>query len=66
MPIKTNKNKLFHQHHLFGFVQGVSKQMHLKEMSDFLTLKMLPVALVLIKPEKCYRFAPLVKKTHFA
>ena len=32
-------------------------------MRDFLTLKMLPLALSLIKPEKRHLFAPLVKDT---
>jgi len=37
----------------------VFKKTHLKEMTDFLTLKMLPVALALIKPKKRHLFAPL-------
>ena len=41
---------------------GCLKKTPHKEMFDFLTLKMLPVALVLIKPEKCHLLAPLVKK----
>ena len=46
-------------------LQGVSKKTHHKEMRDFLTLKMLPLALSLIKPEKRHLLAPLVKTTHF-
>ena len=34
-------------------------------MADFLTLKMLPLALALIKPKKCHHFAPLVKNHPF-
>ena len=46
-------------------IQGVSKKMFLKEIAEFLTLKMLPVALVLIKPEKRHILAPLVKNHPF-
>ena len=45
-------------------VQGVSKT-HNREMKDFLTLKMLPLALLLIKPEKRHLLAPLVKNHLF-
>ena len=34
-------------------------------MRDFLTLKMLPLDLSLIKPEKRHLLAPLVQTTHF-
>ena len=44
---------------------GCLKKMQHKEMLDFLTLKMLPVALALIKPEKRHLFAPLVKNHPF-
>ena len=41
------------------------KKTHLKEMTDFLTLKMSPVALALIKPKKRHLLAPLVKNHPF-
>ena len=44
-------------------LQGVSKKTPVKEMRDFLTLKMLPVALALIKPEKTPSFSPIGQKT---
>ena len=40
-------------------LQGVWKKSHLKEMCDFLTQKMLPLALVLIKTKNCHLFDPL-------
>ena len=43
----------------------VTPKMSCKEMADFLTLKMLPVALALIKPEKRHLLAPLVKNHLF-
>jgi len=39
--------------------------MHLKEMCDFLTLEMLPLALALIKTGNRHLFNPLVKKALF-
>ena len=42
---------------------GCLKKTPVKEMADILTLKMLPVTLALIKPEKRHLLAPLVK-TH--
>ena len=39
----------------------VSKKMSLKEMFDFLTLKMLPLALALFKTKNCHLFDPLDK-----
>ena len=44
---------------------SVSKKTHLKEMCDFLTLKMLPLALALIKTKNCHLFDPLVKNCPF-
>ena len=46
-------------------VQGGPKKTHHKEMRDFLTLKMLPLALSLIKPERRHLLAPLVKNHQF-
>jgi len=43
----------------------VFKKTLLKEMVVFLTLKMLPVALALIKPKKCHLLAPFVKNHLF-
>ena len=41
------------------------KKTLLKEMCDFLTLKMLPLALALIKTKNCHLFDPLVRKCSF-
>ena len=41
------------------------KKTPLKEMCDFLTLKMLPLALVLIKTKNRHLFDPLVRKCSF-
>ena len=43
----------------------MSKKTHLKEMCDFLTLKMLPLALALIKTNNRHLFYPLVRKCSF-
>ena len=45
---------------------GCVKKTLLKEMCDFLTLKMLPLALALIKTKNRHLFAPLVKKCPFS
>lgn len=50
--------------HLISLYSGFKKT-HLKEMTDFLTLKMLPVALALIKPKKRHLLAPLVQNHPF-
>ena len=47
------------------YIYRVSEKTHHKAMFDFLTLKMLPVALVLIKPKKDHLLAPLVKNHPF-
>ena len=52
---KDRKNKV-------TIVQGESKKMSVKEMFDFLTLKMLPLALALIKTKNHHLFDPLVRK----
>ena len=44
---------------------GCPKKAPHKEMCDFLTLKMLPLALALMKPKKCQLLAPLVKNPPF-
>ena len=49
----------------FSTSTGCPKKTHHKEMRDFLTLKMLPLALSLIKPEKRHLLAPLVKNHLF-
>ena len=46
-------------------LQGESKKMSVKEMFDFLTLKMLPLALALIKTKNHHLFDPLVKNVLF-
>ena len=47
-------------------IQCVSKKTPLKEMCDFLTLKMLPLALALIKTKNHHLFDPLVKNWPFS
>ena len=53
--------------HTFVFIPtqyhntGCLKKKHLKEMCDFLTLKMLPLALALIRTKNRHLFDPLVK-----
>ena len=47
-------------------LQGESKKMSVKEMFDFLTLKMLPLALALIKTKNRHLFDPLVKNCPFS
>ena len=49
-----------------NLLQGESKKMSVKEMFDFLTLKMLPLALALIKTKNCNLFDPLVKNCPFS
>ena len=44
---------------------GCLKKTHLKEMCDFLTLKMLPLTLALIKTKNRHLFDPLVRKCSF-
>ena len=46
-------------------VQGVSKKTPLKEMCDFLTLKMLPLALALIETKNRHLFDPWDKNCPF-
>ena len=47
-------------------IYRVSKKTHLKEMCDFLTLKMLILALALIKTKNRHLFDPLIKKSPFS
>ena len=54
-----------HRHPPSLIYTGCLKKMPHKDMFDFLTLKMLPVALALIKPEKRHLLAPLVKNHLF-
>ena len=41
-----------------GNLRGVLKKTLLKEMCDFLTLEILPIALMLIKRKICHLFLP--------
>ena len=45
---------------------GCLKKTPLKEMCDFLTLKMLPLALALIKTKICHLFDPFLKTPSFS
>ena len=45
---------------------GCPKKTHLKEMCDFLTLKMLPLALALIKTKNRHLFDPMVRNPSFS
>ena len=49
-----------------SYLYSVSKKTPLKEMCDFLTLKMLPLALALIKTKNRHLFDPLVKNWPFS
>ena len=46
-------------------IYSVSQKMFIKEMCHFLTQKMLPIALALIKTQNFYLFDPLVKNHPF-
>ena len=50
---------------LYCCLQFASKKTLLKEMCDFLTLKMLSLALALIKTKNSHLFDPLVRKCSF-
>ena len=56
--ILGNNIKYYNHHQIYRVSQ---KKTPLKEMCDFLTLKMLPLALALIKTKNCHLFDPLVK-----
>ena len=49
-----------------GNIQGESKKMSVKEIFDFLTLKMLPLALALIKTKNRHLFDQFLKNPTFS
>ena len=63
--MQFGKSKASHPPSRSIFIQGESKKMSVKEMFDFLTLKMLPLALALIKTKNRHLFDPLVRKCSF-
>ena len=64
-PWKPPISCKFMENTYWDLLYRVSQKTHHKEMRNFLTLKMLPLTLSLIKLEKCHLLAPLVKKHPF-